>query len=243
MNAAYDRRAPAAANLTLAENLAEACLDAGACHLIHVSTAVVAGRARGPLITEATACRPVTEYQRVKLELENLLSARLRDKVPLTIVRPTAIFGPGGRNGISTIRRLRSPNPTGAWVRWCLSADRRLHLVPIATVVAAIRLLIDRPPESEETYIVSEDEVEQNNYRDVVIELSRALGLRSPTDLPTLPVALQRQLLRIWLRDAHPNRIFSSRKLAGLGFERPIHLTRALREFAVWYRASERHRG
>ena len=75
--------------------------------LIHCSTAVVAGRVNDNIVTEQTECNPRTEYEKTKYQIEQILTQKARNHFPLTILRPTAVFGENGKNllklGITSI--------------------------------------------------------------------------------------------------------------------------------------------
>lgn len=238
VNLAFAQGAPAEVNRAMADNLATACLRAPAGHLIHCSTAVVAGRPDADTVVETVACRPVTAYQASKLEIEQLLRERLDGRCPLTILRPTAVFGNGGANLRALIEQLlRRPwllNLASA----TLFADRRLHLVSVDNVVAAFLFALSTGAALDgEVFIVSDDEAAENNYRDVLNILARELGVR-PFPRWRLPFGetIAEGALRLARRpDPNPRRIYSSRKLRERGFRPPLELIDGVREFARGY--------
>jgi nucleoside-diphosphate-sugar epimerase len=243
VNLAYHAAGTRSDNLRMAENLAAACRQAGARRLLHCSTAVVAGRAAGDVVTEETACQPVSAYERTKLEIEGLLVDALDGCCPVTVLRPTAVFGTGGRNLVRFADELTRKGRLHAWIKAALLGDRRLHLVCVETVVAAVGFLLRRPPQvASELFIVSDDEAPENNYRDITALLADALELDRP---PTLALPGSSALLALLLRlagrsDANPRRIYSCRKLLAAGFEKPLTLATGVRRFASAY-AQGRH--
>lgn len=80
--------------------LLDACRAQRIQRFIYFSSVAVAGPSpAGGVVSEATPCRPVTEYGRLKLLAEEmLLEAHARDGFPVVIVRPTAVYGPGETN-------------------------------------------------------------------------------------------------------------------------------------------------
>ncbi len=84
-------------NVRGAEALARTCLEEnpGLSRFLFVSSQAAAGPspAAGEYLDEASPCRPITWYGRSKLAAEQALQA-LDGRLPLTIVRPSAVLGP-----------------------------------------------------------------------------------------------------------------------------------------------------
>ena len=231
INLAYAGGAAPAVNLAMADNLAAAAIAAGARQLVHCSTAVVAGRAAEHTIDESTPCVPAPGYQQVKLQIEQRLQLRLEGACPLTILRPTAVFGRGGANLCSTIDALRRrPWLLGA-LKNALLAERRTHLVCVENVVAAIELLIDRHLAG--TFIVSDDHSADNDHGHVAAIVADELGMRP---FPRLPLPFRDAAVPAVLRlagraDSDPRRIYSSRKLRQHGYAPALELGEGIRRF------------
>ena len=85
-------------NIEAMSNLVRACATGGIKRLIHCSTAVVAGRTSDEVVNESTICNPLNDYEKNKLEVERYILRASKDIFEIAILRPTAIFGPGGKN-------------------------------------------------------------------------------------------------------------------------------------------------
>lgn len=234
INLAFLPRESAATNVQAALALAHACRAVGVRRLVHVSTAVVVGRSNEDMVTELTRCDPRSAYEASKLEIERAL-AQSADGLELAILRPTAVFGPGGRNLVSMLERLRRwPLP----VRYALAGlygRRRMNVVPVETVAAAALFLADTPLASQqEVFIVSEDEDPINNYRDIEDLLMQACGSRRyPLPVPRLDRPLLKPALWLASRsNTNPDRRYSSAKIRNAGFTAPVALGTAVRAFA-----------
>jgi nucleoside-diphosphate-sugar epimerase len=132
LNFAYEAERAAA----LAETLGTACAARGVRRLVHVSTASVYGAASGRDIDEETPCAPRTSYEREKHAVEQILERHASGRFELVVLRPTAVFGPGGRNlETLALRILRQPWPR-RYLRACLMGRRRLHAVDVECVAA-----------------------------------------------------------------------------------------------------------
>lgn len=238
-NFAYDAAASAGANLAAASALADACASCGVARFVHCSTAVVVGRTKVERIDETTACQPMTNYEKSKFAIENLLQDKSRGKFELLILRPTAVFGPGGRNLLKMTQDLINGRRMTNYLRSCLNDGRRLHLVDIDNVVAAMVFLITAQNAFDgETFIIADDEAPDNNFPAVERHLMRAFAIPD-YGVPRIPIpaSLLSLILRLRRRSLHiPNAVFVSDKLKALGFVKPVAFEEGLANFADWYR-------
>ena len=101
-----------AKNITAILNLLEACRFAKIKRLIHCSTAAVSGRVSGNFITESTPCLPMTDYGIIKLKIEKVILEAAKDNFDVSIIRPTAVFGLGGKN----LKKLAEDLRTKSWI-------------------------------------------------------------------------------------------------------------------------------
>ena len=241
VNLVYLWNAGEAENLAITENLLEACKSAQIRRLIHCSTAAVVGRASGDTVTESTVCRPVTEYGITKVKIEQMIVNSARGHFAAVILRPTSVFGPGGEplkklaEALVGGRRLRN------YFKSCLFGNRRMNLVHIANVVAAIQFLIQRTENmGGEVYIVSDDQDSDNNFAAVEQFLMRTLNCANYA-FPRIPLSLHALslLLRLLGRNnTNPRTNYVQAKLQRLGFNRPVVFKDGLTEYAAWYRAT-----
>ena len=225
-------------NLAAVTNLAKACRIGRARRMVHVSTAAVVGAASGDVITEATPPDPRVDYESTKLEIERRLTVEARNAFELVILRPTAVLGPGGKNLITLAAGLLGDTALKNYARACLHGRRKMNLVCVDNVVAAIRFATEVHVTSpSEIFIVSDDDDTLNNYRDVASILRRSLG-RGDYAVPPLPIS--RTLLRMVLKfrgrsNANPNRVYSDARLTGAGFRKATTLAAGLASFGDWY--------
>jgi nucleoside-diphosphate-sugar epimerase len=231
---------PPEANLAAARHLASACVEAGVRRLVHCSTAVVVGRVGTPVVREGTPCRPQTDYERTKLAIEEVLLEASQGRFEVTVLRPTAVFGPGGANLLAVAADLVRNRKLANYLKRSLYGQRRMNLVSVHNVVAALCFLAARPAGVDrEIFIISDDDDPTNNYADVERKLRRLLGL--PTErVPPLPFVARLLPLLLRLRgrsNVDPHAAYSCEKLRLTGFEKPVAFAAALDEFAAWYRS------
>lgn len=88
------------ANHTATRRLLEAALNTGASirRFIHISSQAAVGPSTGEKpVDETTPFHPITTYGRSKMEAEKEC-LRVMDRLPVTIVRPPAVYGPRDRD-------------------------------------------------------------------------------------------------------------------------------------------------
>jgi nucleoside-diphosphate-sugar epimerase len=236
---AYLQSSPMQENLEAMEHLVESGVKAGIRRLVHCSTATVVGGVRDEVITEDTPCEPRDEYETAKFRIEALLQEKARAHFELVILRPTAVFGPGGRNLLKLAHDLSRGSGFVNYAKSCLFDSRRMNLVSVDDVVSALRFLACAPqPMGGEVFIISDDEDPANNYRDVEDFLIRELACKGyPLPRIPMPSFLLSSMLKLAGRsNTNPNRIYRSEKIRNAGFQKKMSLEAALSSFAAWYR-------
>lgn len=240
---AYLKEPTAKANLIAARNLVAACARGGVRRLVYCSTAVVVGRAPDDVVTELTACFPATAYERTKLEVEREILEGAAGQFEVTVLRPTAVFGPGGRNLVALARRVIGGGRLAAYLKASLEGERRMNLVSVHNVTAALLFLATTHASVDgQVFIISDDETPMNNYRDLELWLRRRFG-RPGLPLPLLPVAgfLPRLLAVRGRSGTNPRRRYAWDKLKAAGLHKAVAFEDALTEFADWFLAASHH--
>lgn len=243
VNLVYLWDAGEAANMAAMRHLVEECKTAGISRLVHVSTAAVAGRVEENLLDEATVCEPTSEYGITKLMVEGLLRDESRGGFDLVMLRPTAVFGPGAEPLSKLAKDLLSGRRLRNYLKSSLFGQRRMNLVHIDNVVAAIVFVADHAKAfSGEVFIVSDDDAVANNFRDVESALMRGFGLADyPLPRLHLPLGVLRALLLLLGRNnINPRCNYSGQKLQGLGFHRPMSFEAGLAGYIVFYQVASR---
>jgi nucleoside-diphosphate-sugar epimerase len=242
------RRRFQAVNVDGVAALAEACVARGACQLIHLSSVAAMGAWAGQDIDEEMQRRPATPYAISKLQSERVLE-RFRDRLFVTILRPTSIFGEG-RGLAHGLCRLAS------WPLVPLPAAGRA-MIPfcyVGNLVEGIKLTLGNTSCHGQVFIIGDDR--SYMLREIVQAFAHALEKR-PLLLPipaaaseAAAVLAERYAVR---RNSIPvidrQRINSltrsvsysiTRFRAATGY-RPIHdLQTAAGRIADWYRQGAR---
>ena len=238
INLAYLATRSPQENIDAMVNLAGACATRGVKRLIHCSTAVVAGNAPREIIDETIPCRPASAYQQTKLAAETILLERALGRFELSILRPTAVFGPEGQNLVKLADELSTGNRLKSFAMTCLFGRRSMNLVCVENVVAALEFLLDAGSKIDrEVFIVSDDDAPGNNYLDIEKGLMKNLGIK-PFPLPRIPLPmwLLAALLRLAKKpQANPVVKYSDLKLARFGFAKPMKLEAGIDSFSAWY--------
>ncbi len=164
-------------------HLIEASREAGVGRVVHCSTVGVHGDvARGGPATEDSPFQPMDIYQQTKLEGEWMAweTAR-RTGMPLTVVRPGPIYGPGDRRLFKLIGGV-------ARRRFRLLGDGspRFQMVYVDDLIEGFRLAGEQPAAVGRTYIITGEEAP--TLRELVDEIADAAQVRPPRlRLPVWP--------------------------------------------------------
>lgn len=239
INLAYSNTLTASTALQAMAKMIEACAHVKIAHFIHCSTVSVYGRVGEATLTEKSACNPLNDYGELKLRLEDVLTDGAKGRFPVTIIRPAVVFGEGGETLVKLLVELTRGLRFVSYLRSSLFGSRKTHLVPVETVVAAIRFIGDMPPPAtNEIFIVSDDDT-LNNFGSVEQICMNELKL-PPYGIARIP--LPRFLLEILLRiigraTVNTQTEYSANKLASLGFVKPVTLKSALRRYVKSYHA------
>lgn len=221
------------------DNLGTACVNAKIKRFIHCSTAVVAGRVCENVVDEDTECNPISSYEIEKLAMERLLIEKYSDSFEVIILRPTAIFGPGGKNLLRMAASITRGNRFINYIRSCFYNDRKMNFIFVKNVTAALRFLIDYDKHNlkNEIFIISEDEDELNEYRKIELSILRSLGKKDyPIPIVRVPLSILKGILRFSGRtNYNPLTVYSSQKIFKTGFHIVASFQDGLNAFIEWY--------
>jgi nucleoside-diphosphate-sugar epimerase len=244
-----------AANVTPTRNLLGAiCARRLYPRFVHVSSQAAAGPAPGRDrgVEEDDPPRPVEAYGQSKLEAERVVES-FSDRVPATIVRPCAVFGPFDRDFLRLFRMARRgvlvyPGIASHWLSILYVDDVVSGLVRAAQCEQAI----------SRTYFLASSEPVQ--WRSIGTVIGATVG-RRVRQLDLAPPLVQvAAFAGEWLGrmtgtasianrskaalSRHPYWVCSSaRARRELGFQQSISLPDAVRETYLWYRQSGWLRG
>ena len=238
VNLAYLDGRPPEENILAIENLLKSCIKAGVQRLIHCSTAGVVGKVHTHKVTEATDVNPVMEYEATKRRIEKIILEKPKRSFEAVILRPTAVFGRDGKNLIKLADNLRCGNRIMNYLKSCIHQYRRMNLVYIDNVVAAIAFLIrTRLNVDGEIFIISDDEDSSNNYHDVEEYLMNRLNCGRYPFLPVpIPFTVLKTLLRIVGRtNINPKLVYDCGKILSAGLKKPVRFEEGLSRFSDWY--------
>ncbi len=174
-------------NVMGTRTFATACARAGVERFVFVSSVGVNGRrTTGAPFTEADAPRPHDEYSRSKLRAEEFL--REMGDLPLTILRPTLIYGrdaPGNLARLIALLRKRAPLPL-AGIR-----NQRSYLY-VGNLASLLVCCLEREEARGEVFLAADGQ--DLSTPDLVRRIARILGIRPW--LFRVPVSLLRAAAR-----------------------------------------------
>jgi nucleoside-diphosphate-sugar epimerase len=229
----------------LLEVLAET--NPGLSRFVHISSLAAAGPSRGDRgLTEKEKTNPVSWYGESKLRSEEEV-LRFAGVFPVTILRPSAVYGPQDKETLLLFRMIR---------RGCLITPgrfiRRFSLIHVRDLVDACIKAGDSDSTSGEVYFISRPEVYTwddvgrtiaqklgKRYRQVAFPqwMAQTIGLAGDlwAGVTGLPATLNSQKVRELLQ---PSWVCDpSKALAGLGFCPVIDLAKGMDETVRWYQS------
>ncbi len=215
---------------------------------VHVSSITIGGPSNGqgdPVSVDAPP-RPLTPYARSKRAAERACLA-LKDELPVTILRPAAIYGPRDREILAIFKAVNL-----RLLPYLGSPENKLSMIHGADCGAACIAAIDAEVPSGSLYALSDGKV--HRFADLVDAIETALGKRAWVRFP-LPERLVRavalanegyakltdravmltrekcnELFNQWVCDGEP-------AFAALGWKPSVEVADGIRETADWYRA------
>lgn len=240
----------ARSNVETTRLVAESAARAGLERLVLVSSLAAAGpSAPGEPRVEERESAPICDYGRSKLEAERALARAAGDALSFSIVRPSAVYGPGDRDFLEL---FKLGSGRSGLVPYVAPPDARLSMVHVDDVVELVLRALERAPAGR-AYFASDGGA--HTWEDIIHGVGAALGreLRAVRIPPALmvPAALAVQALRPFrarppvlcldkLRQARQRGWLCSfeRARSELGFEPRFTLREGLAQTAAWYRAA-----
>jgi nucleoside-diphosphate-sugar epimerase len=237
-----------AVNATAAGAIVDAAAAAGARRVVHCSTVGVHGDVEHPPANEDAPLAPGDVYQETKLEGEQLArEAGRRTGLPVTIVRPSGIYGPGDRRLLKLFRGV-------ARGRFPMLGSGKIyyHLTYIDDLVEGFRLCGEHPAAANRTYILAGGEVTTLN--ELVALVADVAGSKPPrVHLPVWPVwiagaacellcapfGLEPPLYRRRVDFYTKSRAFDIRRAEEeVGYAPKVGLKEGIAKTLQWYRAN-----
>ncbi len=224
----------------------EAAADAGVRRVVHCSTVGVHGDIEHPPATEDAPLRPGDIYQVTKVEGEQIArEAAQRTGMPVTIARPSGIYGPGDRRLLKLFRGV-------ARRRFVVlgSGDIFYHLTYIDDLVEGFRLCGETPAAANRTYILAGGEVTTLN--ELMALIAGEAGVAPPRwKLPVwpfwmagaacealcVPLGVEPPIYRRRVDFFTKSRAFDiSRARAEIGYTPQVGLRDGIRKTLAWYK-------
>lgn len=235
-------------NVEATRNLLDAARDNGVDRFVHCSTVGVQGHIDDPPADEEYRFRPHDHYQQSKMEGELLVREYMAAGLSATIIRPSAIYGPGDMRFLKLFR----PIARGRFVM-IGPGSNHYHLTYIDDLVDGFLLAGSRPEAIGQVFAIAGDR--HLPTRELVNLIADILQSPRPRiTIPTGPVhaaavacstvcrplGLQPPLYPRRLDFFTKERAFSIDKARRLlGYQPRVGLEEGLRRTGDWYRARE----
>jgi nucleoside-diphosphate-sugar epimerase len=233
-------------NVAGTERLLEAAAQRGLRRFVHTSTVGVHGHVERPPADETAPFAPGDIYQETKAEAEKLaLDFHRRRGVPVAVVRPGAIYGPGETRFLKLFRAI-------ARGRYAVVGTGRTfyHPVFIDDLVDGFLLALDRPEAVGESFLVcGPSYVSQSELAALIARHTggRVLPFRIPArpiqwagdlvEAACIPLGIEPPLHRRRVDFWTKSRAFTIEKARRLlGYAPKVDLDEGIARTAAWYR-------
>lgn len=227
------------------ENICEAALRFDVKKVVHTSTIGVHGHVENPPGDEDSPFNPGDLYQQTKLEGELLALRYAKEKrLPLTVVRPAGIYGPGETRMLKLFRAVKQRRfvMIGSGEVFC-------HFVYIDDLIQGFKAAADSPTAIGRSYIIAGDEyVTLNQF---VALIAEAFGVSKPRlrvpyapvymagaicELLCKPIGIEPPLHRRRVAFFDKARAFrNDRARQELGYRPQVDFRTGVRRTAEWY--------
>ncbi|MGH7858050.1 MAG: NAD-dependent epimerase/dehydratase family protein [Candidatus Binatia bacterium] len=226
----------------------EEALRAGVRRVVYCSTEGVHGNVQSPPATEEAPIAPEDYYQQTKWEGEVAIREVAAQGLPISILRPTAIYGPGDPERFLMLFRMVRKG------RFFIVGDgsATYHPLYIDNLVDAFELAAERPEAVGETFLVGDERY--LSWNELVPMVAATLGVEVKIHyLPFRPVWLLSALVEgacrpfgvappLFRRRAemfsHVRAFAIAKARRLLGYQPKVPLEEGLRRTAEWYRAN-----
>lgn len=235
-----------AVNVTAVGDVIDAAASAGVRRVVHCSTVGVHGDVEHPPANEEAPLRPGDIYQVTKLEGERIArETAARTGLPVTIARPSGIYGPGDRRLLKLFRGI-------ARRRFVVlgSGDIFYHLTYIEDLAEGFRLCGEAPSAANRTYILAGGEVTTLN--ELMALIAAEAGVAPPAlKLPVwpfwlagaaceavcVPLGVEPPIYRRRVDFFTKSRAFDiGRARAEIGYAPQVGLRDGIRKTLTWYK-------
>ena len=225
----------------------EAALERAVPSVVHCSTIGVHGHVEQPPATEDAPIAPLDYYQQSKWEGEQVAMGYAARGLPVTIVRPAAIYGPGDEGRLLMMFRRVA---RGRFV-FLGDGSAHLHTVYVENLVDGMLLASEVPGRPGRPYIIADEH--SMSLRELVLAIAEALQTRvklthvpygpayalgALTELLCKPLSIEPPIFRRRVKLFRCMRSFDiTRARQELRYEPRVGIQRGLAHTGAWYRA------
>ena len=236
-------------NVAGTRRLLEAAERSDVRRFLHTSTVGVQGHVEEGPASEDYRTKPGDHYQRTKLEGERTaLEFGRTGRVPVVVLRPAGIYGPGDLRFLKLFRFIGSGR-----FRMIGSGEIRYHFTYIDDLTRAMRVAAEHPDAVGEVFTIGGREaVTLNRLVETIAEILEVDPPRHRWKIPVAPVMMAATLCEWVCRPlrvdpplfrrrvdffTHERWFDVSKAQRVLGFTAEVGLDEGLRRTAAWYRA------
>lgn len=232
------------------KNLLEACRNKKIKKIVHFSSIAVMGLTKDEISDENSECYPVSPYQKSKYETEKIVLDYYNEyNLPVVMIRPTMIYGPGNVN-FSEILRMARFIKKGIFPL-IGSGNNAIPLVHVEDVVSRA-VLASKHGKSGEVYIITNEKT--YSFKEIIRAISNEVGkkvfiIKIPKLIAQIIIAPMELMSKIFkfkpiftlkrIESMTANRVFSVEKAKkDLKYKQEISMEEGIKETIAWYKSN-----
>ncbi len=190
-------------------------------NIFHLSSTASYGILKSHIIDERTECHPYTPYQISKHEADKQAQQYAQQGLPVTIIRPCMIYGPGFQGDFLTMAKIAKK---GIYPKFGLGKNLAPSLF-ITDLIDALLLAMDHA-EAGQTYLIGPET--SNSQQEIVTIMSRfynkkIISLYVPIFLAKFLAVVQETFFTILRKKP----IVTTRNIASITFDRILNISKA----------------
>ncbi len=183
-------KGPAGVTVEGTKNLLDAALRHKVKRFVHLSTAEIYGDAEGEISEEFPYKYTGNEYNQTKIDAEKVCWEYSKKGLPLTVIRPSIVYGPFSKNWTTNFARMLVAGQWGAFEKY---GNGRCNLIYVDDLIRAIFLsLKDEKAVGQAFNVNGTDEVTWNDY---FKKFNDSLGLPPLKEIKTTTTYLRTAMI------------------------------------------------
>ena len=173
------------------KNLLKVALDKGIKRFVHLSTAEVYGNAESIVTEESPLTYTGNEYNETKINAENACWEFIKKGLPVTILRPSIVYGPFSTNWSVKFASMLLAGKMGVMEKY---GDGKCNLIYVDDLVAAVNIALQHDKANGNAFNVCGPEIP--TWNEYFMKFNNKMGLPQLNEIKSSNTSIQTKLLK-----------------------------------------------